>query len=86
MDSKSGNDATNEHKGGILANFIMITNQFKLKQTWVAEIGLNVLYHSIHKDSDNDISFLLKLEIKNERMFSALSKKALSDVLKVNLH
>ena len=64
-------------KEEFLANIIMIKNQFKLKQTWVAEIGLNVLYHSIHKDSDNDISFLLKLEIKNERMFSALSKKAL---------
>ena len=56
MDSKSGDDATDEHKGRILANILMMKkNQSKLKQIWVAEIEFNVLYHSIYKDSHKAI-------------------------------
>ena len=43
---KSGSDATDEHGRDLLAYTLMMKkHQVKLKQTWVVEIGLNVLSH-----------------------------------------
>ena len=48
MDSKSSNDATDEYKGGIVSTYPMVRkHQVKLKQTRIAEIEFNVLYHPI---------------------------------------
>ena len=33
---------------------MMRKHQVKLKQTWIAKIEFNVLYHSIYKDSNKD--------------------------------
>ena len=54
MDSKSGNDATDEHKRRIFCEYPNDEEaEVKLKQAWIAKIGFNLLYHSIYKDSDN---------------------------------
>ena len=43
-------------KEEVFANILMKKkHEVKWKQTWIAEIELNVLYQSTYKDSDKDI-------------------------------
>ena len=64
-------------KEEFLANILMMKrSQVKFKQTYTAEIGFNVLYHPVYKDSDKDICFLSNYRLIMNGKFVALPKKA----------
>ena len=51
----------------LVNTLLMKKHQVKLKQTWIAETRFNVLNYQIQRDSDEDIVFLLLLEINDKR-------------------